>query len=189
MHRKPFLTAVKTLRERARRHLSLGAVTPGYGADRAVVLKVLNEALATEIVCMLRYKRHQYTARGLHAQSVVRKFAEHAAEEARHADRIAERIMQLGGKADYSPATLALRSHSEYVEGADLADMIEEDLVAERIAVESYGEFIRYLGSDDPTTRRLMETILENEEEHADDLASLLEKVAPRTTATQRVSL
>lgn len=162
---------------------------PDYGADRSVVLKILNEALAAEIVCMLRYTRHQHTARGLQAQSVVRTFAEHAAEEARHADLIAERIMQLGGKPDYSPATLALRSHSEHVEGTDLADMIKEDLVAERNAVESYGEFTRSLGTDDPTTRRLMETILENEEEHANDLASLLEKIAPKTPAPQRVSL
>ena len=189
MNKKPFLTAVKTLRERARRHISEGAVTPSYGADRAVVIKVLNEALATEIVCMLRYKRHQFTAKGIHAQSVAAEFAEHAAEEQAHADLIAERIVQLGGAPDYSPETLLLRSHSEYDESAELADMIEEDLVAERIAVESYGEIVRYLGTDDPTTRRLMESILEKEEEHAEDLASLLQEVGRKPLVPQRISL
>jgi len=189
MNDKPFLSDIKSLRERARRHISQGAVTSGYSADRETILKVLNEALATEIVCMLRYKRHQYMAKGIHAQGVAAEFAAHAAEEQAHADLIAERIVQLGGDPDYAPATLLVRSHSEYVEGTDLADMIEEDLVAERIAVESYGEFIRYLGSDDPTTRRLIESILEKEEEHAEDLASLLAGLGRKTAELQRASL
>jgi bacterioferritin len=196
MNQKPFLTAVKTLRDRARTHIRLGAVTNGYGADRATVLKILNEALATEIVCMLRYKRHHYMAQGIHSESVAAEFAQHAAEEQGHADLIAGRIVQLGGEPDYSPATLLMRSHSEYVEGGDLAEMIEEDLVAERIAVESYGEIVRYLGAGDPTTRRLIETILEKEEEHAEDLASLLRVLVPKPSeraharrARQRASL
>jgi bacterioferritin len=180
MNGKPFLTAVKTLRERARRHIREGAVTPGYRADRAAVVRILNEVLATEIVCTLRYKRHQLMAKGIHARSVAAEFAEHAAEELAHADLVAERIVQLGGEPDYSPATLVMRSHSEYQEGADLADMLEEDLVAERIAVESYGEIVRYLGEDDPTTRRMIETILEKEEEHAEDLSTLLQQVSQK---------
>ncbi len=182
---KPFLTAVKTLRERAREHIRQGAVTPGYRADPVAVVKLLNDALATEIVCMLRYKRHQYTAKGIHAAGVAAEFAEHAAQEQGHADLIAERIVQLGGEPDYSPATLLLRSHAEYVEGTDLASMIEEDLVAERIAVDSYGEMIRYLGTDDPSSRRLLEGILETEEEHAEDLASLLQQVSPKSGASR----
>jgi bacterioferritin len=181
MNSKPFLTAVKTLRERARKHIRDGAVTAGYAADRETVIKVLNEALATEIICVLRYKRHHFMAKGIHSESVAAEFAQHALEEQGHADLIAERIVQLGGAPDYSPATLVLRSHSEYAEGGDLVEMIEEDLVAERIAVESYGEFIRYLGSDDPTTRRVIERILEKEEEHAEDLSSLLTVFAPKT--------
>ncbi len=189
MDKKPFLTAVKTLRDRAREHIRRGAVTAGYAADRDTVVKILNEALATEIVCMLRYKRHQFTAKGIHAQGVAAEFAEHAAEEQGHADLIAERIVQLGGEPDYSPATLLSRSHSEYVEGGDLAEMIQEDLVAERIAVDSYGEIIRYLGTDDPTTRRMFEAILEKEEEHAEDLASLLQEVGTKTAEPQRAGL
>ena len=186
MNAKPFLSAVKTLRERARKHIEQGAVTAGYGADRATVIKVLNEALATEIVCVLRYKRHHFMAKGIHSESVAAEFAQHALEEQGHADLVAGRIVQLGGEPDYSPATLVLRSHSEYVEGEDLVDMIEEDLVAERIAVESYGEFVRYLGSDDPTTRRLIEGILEKEEEHAEDLASLLRVIGPKPLTAER---
>jgi bacterioferritin len=174
VNRGTFLTDIKTLRDRARRHMQEGAVTPGYKADRRAVIKVLNEALATEIVCILRYKRHHFMAKGIHAQSVAAEFAQHAAEEQEHADMIAERIVQLGGDPDYSPATLVLRSHSEYVEGGDLTEMLEEDLVAERVAIESYGEIIRYVGTGDPTTRRVMETILAKEEEHAEDLSSLL---------------
>jgi len=186
MNTKPFLTAVKTLRDRARRHIEQGAVTSGYAADRATVIKVLNEALATEIVCVLRYKRHHYMAKGIHSESVAAEFAQHALEEQAHADLIAERIVQLGGEPDYSPATLVMRSHSEYVEGDDLSEMISEDLVAERIAVESYGEFVRYLGADDPTTRRMIEGILENEEEHAEDLASLLRVIDPKPSLASR---
>ena len=180
MNHKTFLTDVKTLRDRARRHMQEGAVTPDYKANRKAVVKVLNEALATEIVCVLRYKRHQFMAKGIHAQSVAAEFAEHAAEEQGHADLIAQRIVQLGGEPDYSPASLVLRSHSEYVEGGDLIEMIEEDLVAERIAIESYGEIIRYIGDGDPTTRRVLESILAKEEEHAEDLSSLLQELGPK---------
>ncbi|PLW83840.1 bacterioferritin [Kineobactrum sediminis] len=173
MSDQPFLTDVKTLRERARKHIEEGAVTQGYGADRETVLKVLNEALATELVCVLRYKRHYYMAEGLNAQAAQHEFLEHAEEEQQHADQIAERITQLGGEPDFNPDNLTSRSHAEYKEGNSLADMIKEDLIAERIAIESYREFIVYLGNDDPVTRRMMEDILATEEEHADDLVSL----------------
>ena len=170
-----FLTDIATLRKRAREHITEGAVTPGYHADRGVVIKLLNEALATEIVCVLRYKRHHFMAKGIHAEGVAAEFLEHANEEQQHADLIAGRITQLGGEPDFSPDGLASRSHAEYVEGENLEDMIREDLVAERIAIDSYLEIITYLGENDPTTRRLMEEILAKEEEHADDLANLLE--------------
>jgi len=174
---KPFLTDIKTLRERARQHIEQGAVTQGYTADRGTVLKLLNEALATEIVCVLRYKRHYFMASGINAQGVAAEFLQHANEEQVHADQIAARIVQLGGAPDFSPAGLLIRSHSEYVEGASLIEMIREDLIAERIAIDSYREMIGYLGHDDPTTRRMMEGILAMEEEHADDLVSLLEEL------------
>src|SRR5205823_8497864 len=154
---KPHLTDVKTLRERARQHIEAGAVTSDYGGDTATAVRILNAALATEIVCVLRYKRHYHMARGIHAGPVAGEFLEHANEEQGHADRIAERIVQLGGEPNFSPDQLSARSHSEYVEGKDLADMIQEDLVAERIAIDSYAEMIRYVGDDDPTTRRLFE--------------------------------
>jgi bacterioferritin len=173
-----FLSDIQTLRRRAREHIAEGAVTPGYHADREVVLKLLNEALATEIICTLRYKRHYYMAKGIHAESVASEFLEHAQEEQQHADQIAERITQLGGAPDFSPDGLATRSHAEYVEGDSLEEMIKEDLVAERIAIDSYREMVNYLGQDDPTSRRLLEEILAKEEEHADDLASLLEGMA-----------
>lgn len=173
--KKPFLTDVQTLRKRAREHMERGAVTPGYRADRDTVVKLLNEALATEIVCVLRYKRHYFMASGIHAQSVAQEFLEHANEEQMHADQIAERIVQLGGEPNLSPEGMLTRSHSEYVEGETLIEMIREDLVAERIAIDSYREMIAYLGDDDPTSRRMMEGILAVEEEHADDLVSLLE--------------
>jgi len=173
-----FLSDIQTLRRRAREHIAQGAVTPGYHADRDVVLKLLNEALATEIICTLRYKRHYYMAKGIHAESVASEFLEHAQEEQQHADQIAERITQLGGAPDFSPDGLVTRSHAEYVEGNSLEEMIKEDLVAERIAIDSYREMISYLGEEDPTSRRLMEEILAKEEEHADDLASLLEGLA-----------
>lgn len=171
---KPFLTDVKTLRERARQHIEKGAVTEGYKADRETVIKVLNEALATEIVCVLRYKRHYFMASGIHAESVASEFLQHANDEQGHADQIAQRIVQLGGEPDFNPQGLLTRSHAEYVEGDTLTDMIKEDLVAERIAIDSYREIIQYLGNDDPTTRRLMEGILAVEEEHADDMVNLL---------------
>jgi bacterioferritin len=170
-----FLSDIQTLRRRAREHIAQGAVTPGYHADREVVLRLLNEALATEIVCALRYKRHHFMAKGIHAESVAAEFLEHAVEEQRHADQIAARIVQLGGAPDFSPGGLTSRSHAEYVEGETLEDMIKEDLVAERIAIDSYREIVAYLADADPTTRRLMEEILAKEEEHADDLANLLE--------------
>src|SRR3954469_1442242 len=170
-----FLSDIQTLRKRAREHISRGAVTPGYHADRDTVVKLLNEALATELICVLRYKRHYYMAKGIHAEAVAAEFQEHAAEEQEHADRIAERITQLGGAPDFSPQGLATRSHAEYVEGDSLEDMIKEDLVAERIAIDSYREMAEYFGTKDITTRRLMEEILAKEEEHADDLATLLE--------------
>ena len=169
-----FLSDVTTLRERARQHIERGAVTPNYQADVQTVVKVLNEALATEIVCVLRYKRHFYMASGINAPQAQQEFLQHANDEQLHADQIAARIVQLGGEPNFSPEGLASRSHSEYVEGETLEDMILEDLVAERVAIDSYGEMIRWLGDKDPTTRRLMETILAMEEEHAEDLASLL---------------
>ena len=172
---KPFLTDIKTLRERARQHIERGAVTEGYAADRETVIKVLNESLATEIVCVLRYKRHYFMASGIHAESVAAEFLQHANEEQGHADQIAQRIVQLGGEPNFNPEGLLSRSHAEYVEGETLLDMIKEDLVAERIAIDSYRDFIQYLGNDDPTTRRMMEGILAMEEEHADDLVNLLD--------------
>jgi bacterioferritin len=174
---QPFLSDIQEIRRRARKHMEKGAVTEGYKADINTVLKLLNEALATELVCVLRYKRHQFMAKGLDSQSVADEFMEHAAEEQAHADQIAERITQLGGEPNFNPEGLATRSHSEYVEGNTLTDMIKEDLVAERIAVESYSEIVRYLGENDPTSRRLMEEILAKEEEHADDMATLLDKL------------
>ena len=171
----PRLTDVKTLRQRARANIEEGAVTPGYGADRDTVVKMLNDALATEIVCVLRYKRHYFMAQGLSSESVKDEFREHADEEQEHADRIAERIVQLGGEPDLDPATLADRAHSEYVTGTSLVDMIREDLVAERVAIESYREIVQYLDGKDPTSHRMLREILAVEEEHAEDLNSLLQ--------------
>jgi bacterioferritin len=171
---KPFLTDVQTLRKRARQHIEQGAVTEGYRADRDTVIRLLNEALATEIVCVLRYRRHHFMATGIHAASVAAEFLQHANEEQAHADEIAARIVQLGGEPNFSPEGLLSRSHAEYVEGDTLKDMIEEDLVAERVAIDSYRDMIHYLGHDDSTTRRMLEGILAVEEEHADDLVSLL---------------
>jgi len=174
-HASPFVSDIQEIRRRARQHILSGAVTDGYRADRETVVRVLNEALATEIVCTLRYRRHYFMATGIHAQSVADEFLEHANEEQQHADMIAERITQLGGEPDFNPQGLLTRSHSEYVVGTSLLSMIQEDLVAERIAIDSYAEIIRYLGDDDPTTRRIIEEILAREEEHAEDLRSLLE--------------
>lgn len=171
---KPFFTDIRELRDRARKHMQQGAVTDNYGADRDTVVNILNEALATELVCVLRYRRHYFMAEGIDAEAVSKEFLQHADEEQGHADQIAMRIVQLGGEPDFSPDELALRSHAEYVEGENLEEMIQEDLVAERIAIDSYREIIRYLGDHDPTTRRMLEEILAIEEEHADDMASLL---------------
>lgn len=176
---KEFLTDIKTIRKRARQHIEDGAVTEGYKGDRDTVIRLLNEALATEIVCVLRYKRHFYMATGIHAQAVAAEFLQHANEEQGHADLIAARITQLGGAPNFSPEGLLTRSHSEYVEGETLVEMIKEDLVAERVAIDSYGDMIRYLANDDPTTRRMLEGILAMEEEHADDLANLLATLDP----------
>lgn len=173
--KKPFLTDIKTLRRRAREHIERGAVTEGYRADPEVVVKILNEALATELVCVLRYKRHYFMAMGIHAQPVAQEFLQHATEEQGHADEIAVRITQLGGAPNLNPEGMLARSHSEYVEGESLVDMIRENLVAERIAIDSYGEMIAYVSDKDPTTRRMLEGILAMEEEHAEDLASLLQ--------------
>ena len=171
---QPFLSDVKTLRERARRHMEQGAVTEGYRADREAVIKVLNEALATELVCVLRYKRHYFMAQGPAAQLAAQEFLQHANEEQAHADQIAARIVQLDGEPDFDPQGLASRSHAEYVAGTTLAEMLREDLVAERIAIDSYREMIAWLGNDDPTTRKMLEEILAVGEEHAEDLKSLL---------------
>jgi len=170
------MTDVRTLRERARQRIGDGAVTKGYSADRETVLKLLNEALATEVVCNLRYRRHYFMAAGPNSEAAKAEFLEHAAQELQHADQIAERIVQLGGEPDLNPATLLERSHAEYVPGRSLEDMIKENLVAERIAIDSYREIIQYLADKDPTSRRLMEEILATEEEHAEDMSSLLER-------------
>ena len=172
----PFLTDVKTLRARARKHIEEGAVTAGYGGNTKTAIKLLNAALATEIVCILRYKRHYYTAKGIAKDSVAGEFLQHANEEQQHADMIAERITQLGGDPDFNPEGLATRSHSEYKEGENLVDMIKENLVAERVAIESYREMVRFFGENDPTTRRMLEEILAVEEEHANDMVDLLEQ-------------
>lgn len=168
------LTDVRTLRERARQHVEQGAVTEGYSADRDKVLNLLNEALATELVCTLRYKRHYFMASGIKASVAAEEFLEHATQEAEHADKLAERIVQLGGEPDFNPDNLSKRSHAQYVAGSTLKEMVLEDLVAERIAIDSYREIIQYIGEKDPTTRRIFEDILAQEEEHADDMADLL---------------
>ena len=169
-----FMTDIATLRERARATINEGPITDAYGADRTQVIDVLNQALATEIVCVLRYKRHYFMADGLNGGPVAAEFLQHANEEMGHADQIALRITQLQGEPNFSPAGIEDRSHSEYVEGSGLVDMIKEDPVAERIAIESYAEIVQWLGDKDPTTRRMMEDILAVEEEHADDLLNLL---------------
>jgi bacterioferritin len=179
MMKGEFLTDVKELRRRAREHVEKGAVTQGYRGDLQTVVKLLNEALATEIVCVLRYKRHYFMASGINAEPVAQEFLQHATEEQGHADEIADRITQLGGEPNLSPDGMLTRSHSEYVEGDSLLDMIKEDLVAERVAIDSYAEMIRYVGDSDPTTRRMLEGILAKEEEHADDLAKMLESLDP----------
>jgi bacterioferritin len=177
-----FLTDVQTLRRNAREHIEQGPITDAYGADIDRVISVLNEALATELVCVLRYKRHFYMAEGLDSGPVAAEFAQHALEEQGHADMIAARIVQLQGEPDFNPATLQARSHAEYVPGTDLLDMVKEDLVAERVAIASYSEMIAWLGTSDTTTRRMLETILAVEEEHADDLLTFLKTLGPAET-------
>ena len=169
------LTSISSLRNDARKNIEEGAVTAGYSANRTEVLKQLNEALATELVCVLRYRRHYFMARGIHARGIAAEFLAHSNEEQAHADSLAARIVQLGGEPDFAPDGLSKRSHAEYVAGATLVDIIREDLVAERIAIDSYRGMIRYLGQDDPTTSTLLKSILAVEEEHADELADLLE--------------
>lgn len=168
------LTDVNTLRQRARKHVEQGAVTEGYSADRETILRLLNESLATEWVCTLRYKRHYYMASGIKASVAADEFLEHANQEQQHADKLAERIVQLGGEPDLNPDNLSKNSHAQYVAGKNLKEMVLEDLVAERIAIDSYREIIRFIGDSDPTTRRIFEDILAQEEEHADDMADLL---------------
>ena len=175
-----FLTDVATLRQRARQHIDQGPITAAYGADRQRVIDVLNEALATEIVCVLRYKRHYFTATGINAGPVAAEFLQHANDELGHADQIAMRITQLQGEPNFDPATLTQRSHAEYDASLALLDMIKEDLVAERVAIASYSDIVRWLGDKDPTSRRIIETILAVEEEHADDLLNLLQEFGKR---------
>jgi len=169
-----FLTDVQTLRQRARDHMDRGPITDSYGADRERVIQVLNEVLATELVCYLRYKRHYFTAQGMNATSAAAEFMQHATDELGHADLAAGRITQLQGEPDFNPDILSKRSHAEYVEGENLVEMVKEDLVAERVAIASYQEIVRWLGNDDPTTRSMIETILATEEEHAEDMLNLL---------------
>jgi len=169
------LSDVQALRKRARQNIEEGAVTTGYAADREAVVRMLNEALATELVCVLRYKRHYFMAKGIHSDPVKAEFLAHAGEEMNHADRLAKRIIELCGEPNFSPDGLSARSHAEYVEGDTLNSMIKENLIAERIAIESYREMIAYLAEHDPTTQRMLKEILASEEEHAEDLASLLE--------------
>ena len=159
----------------ARQHIEEGAVTTSYTADREKVCQLLNDALATEIICVLRYKRHYFMARGLTAEPIKAEFLEHANEEQAHADLLAERIVQLGGEPNLNPDTLSARAHAEYKEGGDLRDMVKEDLIAERIAIDSYREMIAFVGEKDSTTRRLLEGILEQEEQHADELSDMLD--------------
>jgi bacterioferritin len=175
---KPTLTDVPELRRRAREHVENGAVTDAYRGDRIAILDLLNQALATELVCVLRYKRHQFMAQGINAETVAAEFAEHAAQEQGHADQLATRIVQLDGEPNFDPQGLATRSHAEYTEGAGLADMIRENLIAERIAIQSYTEMVAFIGNDDPTTKRMLEGILAVEEEHADDLKTLFASFA-----------
>ena len=168
------MTDIQTLRQRAREHVENGAVTEGYNADRERIIKLLNDSLATELVCTLRYKRHYFMASGVKASVAAEEFLEHANQEAEHADKLAERIVQLGGEPDFNPDNLSKNSHAQYVAGATLKEMVLEDLVAERIAIDSYREIIQYIGDKDPTTRRIFEDILAQEEEHADDMSDLL---------------
>lgn len=179
---REFVTDIETIRARARLHIERGPITDAYIADRDRVIAVLNEVLATELVCVLRYKRHYFTAVGINAGPVAQEFLEHATEEQQHADMAAQRISQLGGEPNFSPEGLAARSHTEYDSSPGLLEMVKEDLVAERIAVASYQEIVRWLGNDDPTTRRMIETILAQEETHAEDLLNILQEMNPRSS-------
>jgi bacterioferritin len=172
-----FKADIEEIRRRAQDKMSDGAVTAFYKADREKVVEVLNEVLATETVCTLRYRNHYFMAKGIHASGVEDEFLEHAKEEQEHADRVAKRITELGGTPNLNPDGLATRSHAQYGDGTQLEDMIKEDLIAERIAIATYSEIVRWLGNDDPTTRRMMEELLAKEEEHADDMAKLLARV------------
>ncbi len=183
--RSSFLTDIATIRDRARRQLADGAVTPSYGANRLQVLRLLDEALATEIVCVLRYRRHYFMVRGAAGEAIKGELMKHAREEQAHADLIAERIVQLGGKPDLNPMGVRDRSHTEYAEGDSLSEMVKEDLIAERVAIESYSQMIRFLGNDDPTTRSILERILAEEEQHAEELASLLGRIGGDQDAGQ----
>lgn len=176
---RPFLADIEEIKRRARERIMQGAITPSYEGDARTAIEILNQALATEIVCALRYRNHHHMARGLEARSVADEFLEHAREEEDHADRIARRITQLGGNPDYNPEGLLTRAHSVYQESESLVEMIKEDLIAERIAIDTYREIIRYFDVHDPTSRRLIEHILANEEEHAEDLVTLLQDLEP----------
>jgi bacterioferritin len=173
----PFKQDLEAIRKRAKDKMEDGAVTSDFKGDPEKICAVLNEVLATELVCVLRYKNHYYMAKGIHASSVEDEFLEHANEEQGHADMVAKRITELNGTCDMNPATLVKRSHAEYGNAKTLQEMIKDDLVAERIAIQTYGEIVRWIGDSDPTTRRMIEEILEVEEEHADDMAKLLERV------------
>lgn len=177
-HMNTFRADIEEIRRRALDKMDDGAVTASYKADREKVIEVLNEVLATETVCTLRYRNHYFMAKGIHASGVEDEFLEHAKEEQDHADRVAKRITELGGQPNLNPEGLATRSHAQYGVGEKLEDMIKEDLVAERIAIATYSEIVRWLGNDDPTTRRMMEELLAKEEEHADDMAKLLSRVS-----------
>lgn len=178
-------TDVNTLRANARKEIQDGAVTQDYALDKDEAVRVLNSALATEIVCVLRYRFHYFMASGIHKDGAAAEFLEHSNAELGHADKIAERIKQLGGKPDFNPANLLAKSHAEYVEGSSLEDMLKEDLVAERIAIQSYRELVNFFGEKDSTSRRLMEEILAVEEEHADDLADLIFATQPNNIDNQ----
>lgn len=177
MPKDNFVSDLESIRERARAKMMDGAVTGAYLADKDQVIEVLNEVLATEIVCVLRYKNHYYMASGIHSQAAAAEFLEHANEEQQHVDQVAQRITQLGGNPNFNPEGLQTRAHAEYKDVDTLEQMITEDLVAERVAIETYSEIIRWLGNDDPTTRLLIESILKVEEEHADDLVNLLQRM------------
>lgn len=178
--KQDFVIDMESIRRRAREHLDQGAITDAYKGARETIIKILNDALATELVCVLRYKRHHFMSAslgGIAGFAVTKELAQHAAEEQAHADRLAQRIVQLGGEPNFDPKGLATRSHAEYVSGSNLEEMLREDLIAERIAIDTYAQMIRYIGEKDATTRRLLEGILEQEEEHADELRDFLSRL------------